>query len=137
MSWAIAEGWLKVGGLTLLTFGTGSQAVDAVMDSASVALADPAELVRQEGKSLPEIIGGPTSRPAPYGPERFWFARLWIYFIFTGFRPGKLRDIRAYGTDVAEAFARLIRLTAVWSIIMIGSALALAAAIIQLVLAYQ
>jgi hypothetical protein len=59
------------------------------------------------------------------------------HFIFTGFRPGKLRAIRAYGTGAAEAFARLIRLTAVWSIIMIGSALAMAAAIIQLVLTYH
>ena len=50
--------------------------------------------------------------------------------------PGKLRELRAEGGDEAVQLARFLRLAEVWTILMIGSALALAAAVIQLALAY-
>jgi hypothetical protein len=48
-----------------------------------------------------------------------------------------LTRIRADGGDGAVQLARFFRLAEVWAIIMIGSALALAAAVIQLALSYQ
>jgi len=50
--------------------------------------------------------------------------------------PHTLAQLRAKGGEEAVQMARFIRLAEVWSILMIGSALALAAGIIQLVLAY-
>ena len=51
--------------------------------------------------------------------------------------PGRLAQIRAKGGDEAVEMARFLRSAEVWAILMIGSALALAAAVIQLALAYQ
>jgi hypothetical protein len=49
--------------------------------------------------------------------------------------PSDLAQIRAKGGDDAVQLARFLRLAEVWGIIMAGSALALAAAVIQLVFA--
>ena len=54
--------------------------------------------------------------------------------IFVGFR-ATLTRIRADGGEEAVELARFLRLAGVWTIIMIGSALALVAAVIQLALA--
>lgn len=51
--------------------------------------------------------------------------------------PGRMAQLRAKGGDEAVELARFMRLAQVWGVIMIGSAIGLATAVIQLVLAYQ
>jgi hypothetical protein len=50
--------------------------------------------------------------------------------------PRQLEQIREEHGEVAARAARLIRLAAVWSVLTAGAVLLLAAAVIQLVLAY-
>jgi hypothetical protein len=50
--------------------------------------------------------------------------------------PRQLEQIREKHGEVAARAARLIRLAAVWSVLTAGAVLLLAAAVIQLVLAY-
>jgi hypothetical protein len=49
--------------------------------------------------------------------------------------PRKLAEVRASGEIEAVELARFLRLGGIWTILMIGSAFALAAAAIQLALA--
>jgi hypothetical protein len=51
--------------------------------------------------------------------------------------PRRLAQLRAAGGDGAVQLARFLRFAQVWGILMLGSALALAAACIQPALAWQ
>jgi hypothetical protein len=57
-----------------------------------------------------------------------------VMFIYTA---RKWKELRAEGSDDAATVQRFLRIAEVWAIIAVGSALTLAAAVIQLVLAYQ
>jgi hypothetical protein len=68
-----------------------------------------------------------------------WVRTLALYvrlaFLSIFYLPGNLVEIRTGDKDQEIELLRFLRLTAVWSILMIGSAFALAAACIQLALA--
>lgn len=154
MWWGIAEGWLSVVGTLLLTLGTGAQAwanrtdykslQRTASEVASGALDDviAAEIQRASAKALralTESLGAGSSRK---GFWQRWQVPFWLFLpkviLFTLVSmPGKLDQLFTKGGDEAVQLARSLRLAEVWAILMIGSALALAAAIIQLVLAYQ
>ena len=67
-----------------------------------------------------------TLRPGNLTASRTALSYLW-----------NLRLLREKGGEDAVQLARYLRLARVWALLMFGSALALAAVIIQLVLAYQ
>src|ERR1022692_2903362 len=71
-----------------------------------------------------------------YGSVAGWSARamLWLLPMVAAI-PYKMAKIRAAGGEDAVRLARLLRQAAAWSVLMAGSVLILAAAVIQLVLA--
>lgn len=153
MSWAVAGGWLAVAGTALLTFGTSAQAVSymgevKVMRQAVLRSVRDANREAASSKSMhshiPFVRKMLSRVPAEdldefdaefydtSDPEMRFTA--WFYgFVFT-FLPNKLAEIRDTGPDEAVELARFLRLSTVWGILMVGSALALAAACIQLAL---
>lgn len=155
MSWAIAGDWLAVAGLILLTFGTGAQAWanlaefrsmrQTVSEVASSAMTDvlATGLAARYARSLEKAIraaggDGDRFRQSYRRPSKLAvrLLLLWAPLATMTRLPGKLRELRAEGGDEAVQLARFLRLAEVWTILMIGSALALAAAVIQLALAY-
>ena len=157
MSWGIAEGWLSVVGTLLLTLGTGAQAwanradYKSLQQTASeVAIGAMMDALDVEGRRLrAELLGRLAGDLAGGGSDsrrtRFWLRwhlPSWLFLLkavlFTiVVMPGKFSQIRTKGGDEAVQLARSLRAAEVWAIIMVGSALALMAAVIQLVLAYQ
>lgn len=151
MSWALAADWLAVAGLVLLTFGTGAQAwanlaeFKSVQRTVSVAALETlkAVVVADALSSLHSTswLRRPLNvlhiRLPQFERVRKWFviARLALFTIVL--MPSSLKQIRADGGEEAVQLARFARLAEVWTILMVGSALGLAAAVIQLGLAYQ
>ena len=127
MSWSIAGDWLAVAGLILLTLGTGVQ-----------ALANLAEFKSLRQKVTEEVeVGRPhflVDLPPNLVTIPLFLTNLILSLLVT---PRILADIRARGGDEAVELAKFKRLTLAWTIIMIGSAFALAAGIIQLLVAYR
>jgi hypothetical protein len=169
MSWGLAAGWLAVAGTTLLTFGTGAQAVGNLAefkdlqriasDRAKRALAkhDLEAAVRTTlAVSLATATQNPMlavlAIPPELIPRHPWIPR-WLRSWLRAARrllrwaqsklaalvsyPGRLQDLRAKGGDEAVRLAQYLRAARIWAILMIGSALALAGAAIQLALTYQ
>ena len=144
MSWGLAANWLTVGGLVLLTAGTGAQALtnlaefkslqgtlsDAVIDTAR-AVASAALIA---SPTVPSWLTKPLLRSHRAGK---WMAIATLALGTIVMMPNRLKEIRAAGGDDAVQLARFARLAEVWAILMAGSALALVAAVIQLTLAYQ
>ena len=159
MSWALAGDWLSIAGLILLTYGTGAQAAASLADYKALwktvkrqakdtfinnlgTLADAADIATQEtGHARPSFSWEAVwRRPAMW--RRILTAAVSV--------PRKLPQLRHHedpeaedpeaedpkATDEAIALAKAVRSTAVWAVIMIGSALSLASGIILLVLAY-
>lgn len=149
MSWALAGDWLSIAGLILLTYGTGAQAAASLADYKALwknvkhqakdtfktnlgTLADAADIATQgTGQARPSFSWEAVwRRPAMW--RRILTAAVTV--------PRKLPQLRhhddAEATDEAIALAKAVRSTAVWAVIMIGSALSLASGIILLVLAY-
>jgi hypothetical protein len=58
-----------------------------------------------------------------------------VGFLSIFYLPGNLVEIRAAGKAEVIELARFLRQTVVWSVLMVGSALTLAAVAIQLALA--
>jgi hypothetical protein len=155
MSLAITGDVLAVAGTTVLTFGTGVQALANLAEFKTlrqivrkeVALAlwgDPSDYsptwssrisaaaARTAAPGTPAavtILGFMVTR-ALWLRLKLWF-NLNLLFRF----PKAAARIRAKGGDEAVQLAQFLRLTEVWGILMVGSALALAAACIQLALA--
>jgi hypothetical protein len=117
MSWGLAANWLAVIGLLLLTFGTGVQAWANLAEFKSVKKTVSTATV----KALADAVAGADLT----GGLGFFFLR-----------PRKLAQLAARDPGEAVELARFLRLAEVWSILMVGSGLALAAAVIQLILAY-
>lgn len=148
MGWTLAEDWLTVAGLLLLTLGTGAQALANLAEFKSLQ----ASVTKVASDAIDETLGAAFEfvdlSNLPYA---FALVRIAVY-LYRLYRamlarrsvlnavilmPRKLAQLRAKGGDEAVELARFMRLAQVWGIIMIGSALGLAAAVIQLVLAYQ
>jgi hypothetical protein len=81
-----------------------------------------------------------------------WWHRLWqrlpdwlviagsfvlMSLVMVVYTARKWKELRAEGSDDAATAQRFLHIAEVWAIIAAGSALSLAAAVIQLVLAYQ
>jgi hypothetical protein len=150
MSWAIAENWLAVAGLILVTTGTRAQAWANLAEYKSLVQTASTAAITAVGSTLAVAVmfGGGFGPDMPSWWDRHvprWLALVpeiliglvqLARLIFVGFR-ATLTRLRAEGGGEAVELARFLRLAGVWTIIMIGSALALAAAVVQLVLAYQ
>jgi hypothetical protein len=141
MSWVIAGDWLAVLGLLFLTTGTAAQAWanlsefeslrQTISQAASNALAGRATHGSLTGISVSVPVGFLVGRRQP---RRFSVLKIPLLILL---RPAQLARIRTEGGDEAVQLAQFLRQAEVWGIIMIGSALGLAAAVIQLVLAYR
>jgi hypothetical protein len=141
MSWVIAGDWLAVLGLLFLTAGTAAQAWanlsefeslrQTISQAASNALAGRATHGSLTGISVSVPVGFLVGRRQP---RRFSVLKIPLLILL---RPAQLARIRTEGGDEAVQLAQFLRQAEVWGIIMIGSALGLAAAVIQLVLAYR
>jgi hypothetical protein len=156
MSWAIAANWLAVVGLLVLTFGTGAQAISNLAEfrylKSQATMAAISVIAESIAKSVVVVPFGsmhvpivatftvpPTSAP--------WYRRIaarlpWLRKAVRrigGFvsYPARANYLRERGGEEAVQVAKYLRTAKVWAIIMIGSALALLAAVIQLALAYQ
>jgi hypothetical protein len=146
-SWGLAADWLAVAGTTLLTFGTGAQARVAlteykilrrsILDASSDALVDATSSVVGSimADAMLAIMGsGAGGRDLPS-----WLAvpamYLKVAFLAIFYFPRNLVQIGNGNGDDAVKLAQFLRLAMVWGILMVGSALALAGAVIQLVLA--
>ena len=158
MTWAIAGDWLAVVGLIFLTFGTGAQALANLAEFKSLQETVSGEVwealfeLARVNRVL-EIGDAVMSRG---GGVHWWTSVCWTLLrLPTRIRtlraklannttipgalllmPRRLSRLRAKGGDRAVEMARLIRSAQVWAILMIGSAIALVAAAIQLALAY-
>jgi hypothetical protein len=91
-----------------------------------------AVLDHREGISVSVPVGFLVGRRRQ--PRRFSVLKIPLLILL---RPAQLARIRTEGGDEAVQLAQFLRQAEVWGIIMIGSALGLAAAVIQLVLAYR
>jgi hypothetical protein len=152
VSWAIAGYWLAVAGLILLTFGTGAQAGANLAEFKSLQASVSKVASDVIAETVAETVGGVVGAVIPLFPGssssglsivrmfvrllRLMLARRSILSAVI-LMPRKLAQLRAKGGDEAVQMARFIRLAEVWAILMVGSALALVAAVIQLALAYQ
>jgi hypothetical protein len=125
-SWSAAAQWLTVAGSSLLTFGTWSQARASVIEyrdlfadlpQAARAALDASNVSRL---TIRRARGIAVITPAALASEI----------------PRQLEQIRQEHGDAAARAAQLIRLAAVWSVLTAGAVLILAAAVIQLALAY-
>lgn len=150
MAWALAADWLAVAGLVLLTFGTGAQAWANLAEFKSVQRTfTVAALESMKAAIVTELVDVHSTswlrrhlnilhiRLPQFEHVRKWFfiARLALFTLVL--MPSSLKQIRAHGGEEAVQLARFARLAEVWTILMVGSALGLAAAVIQLALAYQ
>jgi hypothetical protein len=135
--WGFAAGWLVVAGTTLLTIGTGAQAsaslakYETAREAVSAAVGETAvgqaRIVRYVA-ALPAI-----KRAFPFGLVPLLVANLTFIFL----TPSKLAEIRSQGGEQAADLREYLRSATAWGVLMTGSVLALAATLIQLVLAYQ
>jgi hypothetical protein len=141
MSWVLATAWLTVLGLLCLAIGTGAQAWGAIAEYRDMVKAAPAAASRQ----FIMIMGIPAAFSLLTAILRNEKPPLWPLIrcaplaawsaIVAG--PRKLGQIRAGGGDDAVRLNQLIRLASMWLILMAGSVLLLAAALIRLALAYR
>jgi hypothetical protein len=127
MSWAIAGDSLAVIGLLFLTFGTGAQAW--------VNLAEFKSMRQTVSKvtlaAFNDVISEAAKKRSGFDPLGLGLIRRFM----SSSMPRKLAEVRVSGEIEAVELARFLRLAGVWTILMIGSAFALVAAVIQLALA--
>jgi hypothetical protein len=119
--WGLAADWFAVAGTAFLTLGTGAQARASLAEYRSI---------RQR---LSGAAGGALGEAAliSAGPSGF-LAAIAFFFIILLENLALIRMRRGEEADQLGPFLRLVR---VWTTLMIGSALALVAACIQLALA--
>ena len=140
MSWALAATWLTVAGSLLLTFGTGAQAwanlteYRDLFDSASTEARQALRSVDPD--ALATIVSLVTRSEIDPGWQMWAVWRiLWAFPMIIGI-PLKMVAIREAGGEEAVRLAHLLRQAAVWSVLMAGSVLIMAAVAIQLALSY-
>jgi hypothetical protein len=127
MSWAIAGDSLEVIGLLILTFGTGAQAWANLAEFKSMRRT----VSRVALEAFNDVVSEAVEKRSGFDP----LGLALVFRFMSTSMPGKLAEIRARGENDAVELARFLRLAAIWTILMIGSAFALAAAAIQLALA--
>ena len=134
--WGFAAGWLVVAGTTLLTAGTGAQArasLDTYTSSREAVLTALSESPAGKGRIRRYVASMPAiKRVSPFG----LVPALLEILTFISLPPSKLADIRSQGGEEAAELSEYLRSAAAWGILMGGSALVLAATVIQLALAY-
>jgi hypothetical protein len=138
MSWQLAESWLSVCGLSLLTIGTGVQAWTNLAEFR--ALRETAQAV--VGNEPTAAVLGAFFDFHRKGQKRPLFRGWQLLAIFVPFlilywvvlTSIAYSGVRNRGGADRVQLARFIRLAAVWAVLMVGAALALAAALINLVL---
>ena len=139
MSWPLAANWLTVAGLVLLSLGTGAQALTNLAEFKSLQRTLSNAVIDTTRRVI--LAAGIAGLILPSWSKLLLRYR-WLLIVTLALgtivlMPGSLKEIRAAGGDDAVQLARFARLAEVWAILMVGSALALAAAVIQLALAYQ
>lgn len=150
MSWTLAEDWLAIAGLILLTYGTGAQAAASLADYKALWKKVKSQAKDTFAKNLFTENLGTLASAADIATQDTGQARLslsweavwrrpamWRRILTAAFTvPRKLPQLRDHNVPEAVDLAKAVRSTAVWAVIMIGSALSLASGIILLVLAY-
>ena len=116
MGWTLAEDWLTVMGLLLLTLGTGAQARASMREFTSL------------WRDVPDRAEDQTAKLKTGLRSSALFAAALIPVV------GPIFTVLSI-VQGSSQLARYLRLALVWGVIMVGSALTLAAAVIQLVLA--
>jgi hypothetical protein len=135
MSWGLAAGWLTVISLLFITFGTGAQAWANLAEFKSLrrTVSDAAD--EAFGEEIAESRLGRRLGPlVVFLPRLYTYPRYVLPALFR--TPRKIARLRSKGGEDAVQLARFFRLAEVWGILMIGSGFGLAAASIQLALAY-
>ena len=136
MSWTLAEDWLSVAGLLLLAAGTGAQAWAAVAEYRRLigTLTDETRTrIQGAGPLSQAFMAGLSAGDPQAGLVARWIVTAVVAIVVV---PRKMTEIRSKGGDDALELAKLLRLAGVWGVLMLGAILVLAAAVIQLVLAY-
>jgi hypothetical protein len=125
MSLAIAGDVLGVAGTAVLTLGTGAQAW--------ANLAEYKSMRQQVSKAALDSLDDAIDDVGVGGGGQFGFVVVILFFFLH--LQDRLVRIRAKGGDEAVQLVRFRGLARLWTILMIGSALVLAASVIQLALA--
>jgi hypothetical protein len=142
-SWSLAGDWLALVGLVFLALGSAAQAAGNFAESKDIfqRLKDKEnrdKLVKKFKPLLPGVmidgLSSAFSLPSPLSGVVALLSPLFQVLFVVPFNLTNVRD--EYGED-AERVLKLINLGLVWSLILLGSLLALVAAVIQLVLAYH
>lgn len=123
--WGLAADWFAVAGTAFLTLGTGAQA--------RASLAEYRSMRQQASKAAGDALDEAVDRVGGTSGGPFGF--LVVILLFLLLLPERLALIRAKGGEEADQLSPFLRLARVWTTLMIGSALALAAVAIQLALA--
>jgi hypothetical protein len=146
MGWGLAAAWLAVVGTLVLTFGTGAQAWANLAEFESLKEIVSKEVSDAIKQILPRMFADGVIFPGATSPFRalHMLARLLRLFIAgcsiqwaTVVIPVRLRQLREEGGPQAAEMGRYLRAAAAWSVLMVGSALALVSSAVQLALAYQ
>jgi hypothetical protein len=146
MSWGIAQCWLAVLGVLLVTYGTGAQAwanLNEFQNLQGRVKKRASDAIRESlGKAAADLLSlsGPSS----------WFRVIWMPWHLTRLllargsvrnaiilMPRRVALLYDEGGPEAVDLGRLIRAAEAWAILMIGSAFALVSAVIELALAYE
>jgi hypothetical protein len=125
MSLAITGDVLGVAALVLATYGTGAQAW--------ANLAEYRSMRQQVSKAALDALDAAVDDLGGSRGGQFGFVLVILFFFIH--MQDRLAEIRAQGGEEAVQLIRFRRLARVWTILMIGSALALASSVIQLALA--
>jgi hypothetical protein len=145
MSWTLAEDWLAIAGLILLTYGTGAQAAASLADYKALWKKVKSQAKNLFTENLGTLASAADIATQDTGQVRLSFSweavwrrpAMWRRILTAAFTvPRKLPQLRDHNVPEAVDLAKAVRSTAVWAVIMIGSALSLASGIILLVLAY-
>src|SRR5262249_45177983 len=127
MSWVLAEAWAVVAGSLFLTLGTGAQAWANITEYRDLRQAVPpaakqALIAALKGPVLTDALDLMFSGSRFAGTKFTWrVIRAFKAAIFE--IPGRMTTLRESGPHEAARLAQLLRLSAVWSVILAGSAL--------------
>lgn len=130
MSWAIAGNWLAVAGLLLLTIGTRAQARASLAEFKRISKELAKRKAQYRGFFAAEAITQPMLFPI------LIISRILTRLRYLFMRSETLESIRVEYDDQAAEYVLFSQQSLIWSILNIGSALALIAATIQLTLSY-
>jgi hypothetical protein len=131
----LAEDWLTVAGLSLLAIGTGAQALASLSDYRNLLRSLPKDVREAFFDSLGATAGAMLLSGGGGRWKPAWLVVVQACAMATVFVPYRLAQVRKDGGADEKELARFLRLTGVWTTLMVGSLLVLAGAVVQLVLA--